>query len=371
MKDSRAEKGTSEAEGQAAGAAEAAVDAEEQAAGEEFSRLSASDLTGALLRSVSRSFYLTIRWLPSAMRPGVALGYLLARATDSVADTSTASLALRLDVLEAMGKAVAGTLPTGEREALLTRLREEMAPAQEKASEAALLCRFGEALQALLALPSEQADCVRSVLATIVEGQRWDLSYFAKHRRVTDDGQTRTYTILVAGCVGKFWTELGRLTLGDAFCSAERLSLMTQAGIRYGQGLQLVNILRDREEDGARGREYLCSEPAVWRNRALRYLQDGLDYSRRLKLFRLRFASMLPALIGLKTLRLPEISGGEISRGEVPEGKISGEKMSGGEVPEGGMPGERGAGKKAKISRRQVYLCVLRALWLSARKPVF
>lgn len=317
----------------------------------EFSRLSASELTGALLRSVSRSFYLTIRWLPSAMRPGVALGYLLARATDSVADTSTAPLALRLDVLETMGKAVAGALQTGERVALLTRLREEMAPAQDKASEAALLCRFGEALQALHSLPPEQAACVRSVLATIVEGQRWDLSYFAGHRRVADDGQTRTYTFLVAGCVGKFWTELGRLTLGDAFCAAGRLPLMTQAGIRYGQGLQLVNILRDREEDASRGREYLCSDPAVWRNRAVRYLQDGLDYSRRLKLFRLRFASMLPALIGLKTLCLPEMSGGEIAEGK--------------------MSGERRAGKKAKISRRQVYLCVLRALWLSARKPVF
>jgi len=317
------------------------VEKGEKEPGKEFSRLSASDLAGELLRSVSRSFYLTIRWLPLAMRPGVALGYLLARATDSVADTSTAPLSLRLDVLEAMGEAVADTRQTGEREALLTCLREEMAPAQEKASEAVLLCRFGEALQALHALPPEQSDCVRSVLATIVEGQKWDLRYFAEQRRVADDEQTRTYTILVAGCVGKFWTELGRLTLGDDFCAAERLPLMTQAGCRYGQGLQLVNILRDREEDRARGREYLCSNPDVWRNRAMRYLHDGLDYSRRLKLFRLRFASMLPALIGLKTLRLLEMSEKEPT------------------------------GRKAKISRCQVYFCLLRALWLSVRKPVF
>lgn len=33
-----------------------------------------------LLSAVSRSFYLSMRFLPREMRPGVAVGYLLARA---------------------------------------------------------------------------------------------------------------------------------------------------------------------------------------------------------------------------------------------------------------------------------------------------
>lgn len=290
-------------------------------------------LTEGLLRSVSRSFYLTIRWLPAPMRAGVALGYLLARATDSVADTSTASLSRRLRVLVEMGEALSDKQTREEQESLLACLRREMAPAQEKESESILLRRFGEALRGLCALPQEQRACVQSVLATIVEGQLWDLRYFEEHRCVQNDEQTKRYTFLVAGCVGKFWTEIGRLTLGDAFCSAASQSLMEQAGIRYGQGLQLVNILRDREEDLSRGRCYLCSEPGLWRERASRYLRDGMDYSRRLGLFRLRFASMLPALIGLKTLRL-------LAHGTQ-------------------------AGKKVKIPRRQVYLCLLQALGLS------
>lgn len=310
----------------------------ENGAGGEPSREEGGRLTQELLRSVSRSFYLTIRWLPSPMRAGVALGYLLARATDSVADTSTAPLPRRIRVLTEMGEALSGRQGRERQEELLASLRQEMAPAQGKAPEAILLCRFGEALQALHCLPREQAACVQSVLSTIVEGQLWDLRYFEEHRCVQDDEQTRRYTFLVAGCVGKFWTELGRLTLGDAFCSADSQSLMAQAGIRYGQGLQLVNILRDREEDLSNGRSYLCSELTLWSRRASRYLRDGLDYSRRLGLFRLRFASMLPALIGLKTLRLLE-------RGTE-------------------------AGKKAKIPRREVYLCLLKALWLSARRRV-
>ena len=41
-----------------------------------------------LLRDVSRSFYLSIRVLPAPLRQPVAVGYLLARATDTLADTA-------------------------------------------------------------------------------------------------------------------------------------------------------------------------------------------------------------------------------------------------------------------------------------------
>ena len=40
-----------------------------------------------LLKEVSRSFYLTLRALPGAIRPQIGLAYLLARATDTIADT--------------------------------------------------------------------------------------------------------------------------------------------------------------------------------------------------------------------------------------------------------------------------------------------
>ena len=45
-------------------------------------------LLGSLLKSVSRSFYLTLRVLPTGMRDPVGLAYLLARAADTIADTS-------------------------------------------------------------------------------------------------------------------------------------------------------------------------------------------------------------------------------------------------------------------------------------------
>ena len=40
-----------------------------------------------LLQGVSRSFYLTLRVLPGSIRPQIGLAYLLARTTDTIADT--------------------------------------------------------------------------------------------------------------------------------------------------------------------------------------------------------------------------------------------------------------------------------------------
>lgn len=289
-------------------------------------------LTGALLQSVSRSFFLTIRWLPHQMQDGIALGYLLARATDSVADTSSADAEKREAILRLMGEAIGGNLSAEAQKDLFQQLGGALALAQEKEAERVLLSRFGECISLLQQMPVGQIALIRKVLQTIVEGQLWDLTYFRNNPSVTDDEQTHRYTFLVAGCVGRFWTELGLETMGSQFCLPARRQVMEEAGIRYGCGLQLVNILRDEGEDAARGRRYLCTSRSQWMNRAERYLHDGVDYSTRLRRFRLRFASMLPALIGLKTLaRMRQCTSGE----------------------------------RVKIPRRTVYGCMLKAVWLS------
>lgn len=306
----------------------------------------------ALLKAVSRSFYLSMVWLPPAMRRGIALGYMLARATDSVADTSTAEPGKRAEMLRQMRRAVKGVLPSGEREQMLRTLGGEMADAQPKASEAALLRRFGECLEELEQVSEVELRLLRRVLSFIVKGQLWDLSYFDARRSVETTRETFRYAYLVAGCVGEFWTDLGLATMGAQFCAPERRDIMVQASVRYGQGLQLVNILRDVEEDSARGRSYLgkvrnlahgggsfCSEVDMewWRNQADWFLRVGLDYARRLGSFRLRFTAALPALLGRKTLRLIA---------------------------------QRTGNERVKITRWAVYATLVEAARLSARRRV-
>lgn len=293
-----------------------------------------------LLQSVSRSFYLTIRFLPPTMRQAVGVAYLLARATDSVADTSCADKKQRAFCLRQMGQAIGKRLSQKELRDLLTTLAEEMAIHQQNPAERRLLGKdFGDCLEELESLPAGQAALVRQVLQTIVEGQLWDIDYFSAERtQVESDSDTCRYTYQVAGCVGEFWTKLGIEAMGEAFINdLSQAGILCQAAIRYGQGLQLINILRDRAEDAARGRSYLCSSPRLWLERAERYMDDGVSYSCRLRSFRLRFASMLPALIGIKTLSALRNS---------PEGM------------------------RVKIPRRAVYGCMAKALWLSALRPV-
>src|SRR4051794_29929622 len=61
-----------------------------------------------LLKAVSRSFSLTLKVLPGGIRPQIGLAYLLARATDTVADTDAVSLDLRLEALHALRNRILG-----------------------------------------------------------------------------------------------------------------------------------------------------------------------------------------------------------------------------------------------------------------------
>ena len=63
------------------------------------------------LRGVSRSFYLSIRLLPAALRRPIAVAYLLARATDTVADTAALPADARRDLLETLTTAIEGRTP--------------------------------------------------------------------------------------------------------------------------------------------------------------------------------------------------------------------------------------------------------------------
>ena len=54
---------------------------------------------------MSRSFYLSVRVLPSAVQGQVAIGYLLARAADSIADTSLIPAAERRERLATLRQA--------------------------------------------------------------------------------------------------------------------------------------------------------------------------------------------------------------------------------------------------------------------------
>jgi farnesyl-diphosphate farnesyltransferase len=263
-----------------------------------------------LLKGVSRSFYLSLRLLPKPMRGAASLGYLLARASDTLADTVGAPVEARLLCLDWFDRSLSGEEdPPRWPIPVLNAVTEPM--------ERRLLESTGDLFAWLDRLPPEEAALVREVVGIIIGGQRLDLERFAmadgEHPVALEDEETlEDYAWRVAGCVGAFWTKLGFLTLSNTF-SWEREEVMLSRGIAYGKGLQLVNILRDLPADLANGRCYLpVSDPhdldrlmdvhRQWVERAAVWLESGFSYASTLKSRKLRAASVLPAMIGVDTL---------------------------------------------------------------------
>ena len=215
-----------------------------------------NELLTDLLQDVSRSFYLTLRVLPKSIRPQIGLAYLLARTTDTIADTEIIPFDQRLKSLQALRERMLGTGTTPLNFGDLAR--QQSLPA-----ERVLLEKAEASLALLSSLPPGDLQLVRAVLDIIMSGQELDLKRFAGASSdhvvaLRTDEELDDYTYRVAGCVGEFWTKMCRAhvfpgaKLDDARLLAE--------GVCFGKGLQLVNILRDLPADLKTGRCYLPNE---------------------------------------------------------------------------------------------------------------
>ena len=215
-----------------------------------------NELMTDLLRDVSRSFYLTLRVIPKRIRPQIGLAYLLARTTDTIADTDLVSLEKRLQSLRALrGRILESKVSPIDF--------GELAGLQQLPAERVLLEKCEASLALLQTLSSADLQLVREVLNTIVSGQELDLRRFAggsadKIIALQTDAELDDYTHRVAGCVGGFWTKICRAHLFPHTQLDD--SILIQLGIRFGKGLQLVNILRDLPADLRHGRCYLPGE---------------------------------------------------------------------------------------------------------------
>ena len=279
--------------------------------------------TESLLRPVSRSFYLSIRILPRRLREPVGLAYLLARTTDTIADTAQIPAELRIQTLEKLRRFVAGERDLKE----IVDLTAGFVQLQQNAVERALITALPETLAQLDDLNAADRDDVRALLQKITSGQSLDLQRFANPaelRALATAAELDEYTYLVAGCVGEFWTRLCSRHLRKFSRRTEEE--MLALGKHYGMGLQLINILRDTGADLRAGRCYFAAEeltavgltPAQivpqperflplyteWLDKADRGLEAGLQYSLAIRNRRVRAATVLPALIGRRTLEL-------------------------------------------------------------------
>lgn len=289
-----------------------------------------------LLKSVSRSFYLSLRVLPSDLRAAMGLGYLLCRAADTVADTAVLAPADRLALLSDIRSAFdVFPLPPARAQVLVEKIKSGVSG--PTTAERELLERYQEGLDALLALPKTDQALVQRVVVAVVKGMEMDLTTFGasegenvKDRPVValaNEDALERYLEWIGGAPGVFWTDL---SASHRTALQPSLAALRNDALRFGTGLQLINILRDLRADLRNGRCYIPAtrlaaaglSPEDLRSprkedvflplyhelidSAVDRLRAGYTYVAALPrtMLRLRAAVWWPLVIGLRTLAL-------------------------------------------------------------------
>jgi farnesyl-diphosphate farnesyltransferase len=273
---------------------------------------------------------LTLRVLPAGMRDPIGLAYLLARAADTIADTSLIAPEQRLALLLSLRARVNGA---PDESAQLQRMAAQVAAQQTHSDEKLLLESLEPAVAVLAHIDAADRAAVREIVATLSTGMEFDLRTFPDERSgriaaLQEWQELDRYTYLVAGCVGEFWTRMTYAHMPGTLKAAPET--MMALGVRFGKALQMTNVLRDCGKDLRIGRCYL---PATLLERfglspqalldpansvraqgllfelvgtTLAHYRAALDYTLAIPAHavRLRLACIWPILIGLETVLL-------------------------------------------------------------------
>ncbi len=276
-----------------------------------------ADLASLLLRT-SRTFALAIPELPAPTRTEVTVAYLLFRIADTFEDATLWSpderTAALLDFAGSLSPSANGRIHE------LARAWRDTPPLRHD-GYTDLLAETPAVVDTLSSLAPEAQRVIRAHVLRTAEGmaryagQSGDL-------RLQSVEELRDYCHVVAGIVGEMLTEL--YALGRAEVARISPYLGTRARF-FGEGLQLVNILKDASGDAREGRWYVPA--SVPRSEVFALARDDLvladEYVRALDASRtdrgLVAFNALPVLLARATLDRVEASGAgsKLTRPEV------------------------------------------------------
>jgi len=276
-----------------------------------------------LLYKTARSFYLTINALPDSIRWPLTVTYLLARATDTVADELNLPAKERLSLLHQMQNMIVN-YAEWENHTAINLVKNALDLHIDKYN---LLFHFHEIVNWLNKFDEETIKNILHVLTTIIHGQQFDIDHFPGTGSIAcikTEAELDNYTYLVAGCVGEFWTKLCINKIKNY--SHYSLNILLSLALAFGKGLQLLNILRDLPQDISKGRCYLPYEQLkqfdidinhiqhniqlleplvkVWQKKVEKDLQAGWLYILSLNHRHIRAALAIPILLGFATLKI-------------------------------------------------------------------
>lgn len=210
-----------------------------------------------VLEETSRTFFLPIVGLPEGLQEAVASGYLCMRAIDEVEDHPTLEGKIKAKILKGMSMVL-----------------QAQTSVEEFTHEA--FDRVFEGLEDILpevTLRISEWSCyapkfIAPRIWEATSGMADRMAHWAENGfEVDNKSDLDRYTYGVAGAVG--------LMLCDLFGWFEKVQIDRSRGLQFGRGLQLVNILRNRQEDMERGVDFY---PNGWDDEEMfEYAQKNLD----------------------------------------------------------------------------------------------
>ena len=201
-----------------------------------------------LLTGSSRTFALSIPLLPEPVRSEITTAYLLFRIADTIEDEFGWTDEQRLEGLRSMRTALETGALTG------ASVGEWLVPASvrlEHEGYAQLFEQAGLVVAVLRGLDRGASGMISEHLVRTMDGM---IRFVERDRRTRNLNELLAYCYSVAGIVGELCTALFLRSYPSLRAAENELM---EASARYGEGLQLVNILRDSPCDEEARRRFL------------------------------------------------------------------------------------------------------------------
>ena len=220
-----------------------------------------------ILQGVSRTFALNIPQLPGGLRDVVGNVYALCRIADTIEDEPALSPTLKRAFAERFSEVVAGR---GEVTPFSRELGALLSPSSTE-REHDLVANTARVVRITRGFRAAQRSAIERCVRVMSRGMA-EFQQSAGPAGLEDVPHLDRYCYHVAGVVGE--------TLTDLFCdySAEigkRRDDLFALSVSFGQGLQMVNILKDVWEDQRRGACWLPRDVFRTAGFELRLLSAG------------------------------------------------------------------------------------------------
>ena len=236
------------------------------------SQLPDESLVGALLMRTSRTFALNIPLLPEQLRQQVGIAYLLFRIADTVEDGVLVDRRTKRRLFHEFKSALESGDPQDAKQ--FCGSADATAPHDDPAC-AGLIQELPRLLSMLGTNPDASSIIRRRVLESSDGMQRFTSAGGPSGNvRLKSLLELRQYCYFVAGIVGELLTEL--FVLNEPQLADVRSELMQFAPL-FGEGLQLVNILKDSGDDASEGRQFV--HPIVPREHLFDLAHSDLWYA--------------------------------------------------------------------------------------------